>query len=180
MAKEKKLTPLQEEALDNLKMWLRNPQGINLGAALGYSEFDIKNLINLAYSLLEQGKLPESRALYEGIHAMVPVNVQAMLGLGSIYAQQKHYPQAIELFTRVLEDEDETENLYALRMRGECYISSGNMEEAIADFKKVTELDPEVKSGDTQKVLGIIASAQQVAEKGGTLTDEYKGILKFS
>lgn len=176
MAK-KQLTPLQEEAIENLKLWLRNPQGINLGAALGYTELDISHLVSLAYKLFQEGKLDQSRIVYEGIHALNPNNLDTMLGLGAIYAHQRHYPQAIELFSRVLEDEPN--NKFALLQRGECYINTGgneNLELAVNDFKKIMEIDPKAESREAKRALAIIHSAREVAKEAGTIPSDIKAI----
>ncbi|TNE48283.1 MAG: tetratricopeptide repeat protein [Deltaproteobacteria bacterium] len=178
MANEK-LTPLQEEAIENLQMWLRNPQGINLGAALGYTELDIAHLISLAFKLLEEGKLENARTLYEGIHALNPDNVDAMMGLGSIYTHQGHTEQAIELFGRVLEEDPS--NTFALLQRGECYIKVGGEEQlkqAVEDFKKVMELDPQAESREAKRALAIINSAREVAQEGGTIPEDIKEVTK--
>lgn len=161
-SKDKKLTPLQEEALENLKIWMRNPAGINLGAALGYSEFDIHNLVRLAYKLFTEGKMDDARTMYEGIHALDPTSHDAMMGLGTIYAQQGHLEQAIELFTRIVTEDPE--HKYVLLQRGECYIRQQNFEPAVADFKAILTLDPEAESPEARRALGIIANAQKIAQ----------------
>lgn len=176
MAK-KPLTPLQEEAIENLKVWLRNPQGINLGAALGYTELDISHLVSLAYKLFEEGKLEQARTVYEGIHALSPMNLDAMMGLGAIYTHQNHFPQAIELFTRVLEEEPN--NKFALLQRGECYIKSGDdahLQLAVADFKKIMEVDPKAESREAKRALAIIHSAREIAKEAGTIPANIKAI----
>lgn len=176
---DQKLTPLQEEAIENLQMWMRNPQGINLGAALGYTELDISHLVSLAFKLLEEGKLDNARVIYEGIHALNPENVDAMMGLGSIYTHQSHTDQAIELFTRVLEEDPE--NKFALLQRGESYIKVGGEQElklAVNDFKTIMDLDPQVESREAKRALAIINSAREVAQDGGTLDADIKEATK--
>ena len=181
MANKETLTPLQEEAIENLQMWMRNPSGINLGAALGYTELDISHLVSLAFKMLEQGKLDNARIIYEGIHALSPINIDAMLGLGAIYTHQKHHEQAIELFSRVLEADPG--NLFSLLQRGEAYIQEGSNEslsKAVDDFKKIMELDPKADSREAKRALAIINSAREVAEEGGTLNDDIKAVTKDS
>lgn len=177
MSSNEQLTPLQEEAIENLQMWMRNPNGINLGAALGYTELDMSHLVELAFKMLEEGKLDNARVIYEGVHALNPENVDAMMGLGAIYTHQKHFPQAIELFSRVLEAEPD--NLFSRLQRGESYISEGgeeNLALAVEDFKKIMEVDPKVESREAKRALAIINSAREVAKAGNALPADIQAV----
>ncbi len=179
MANEEQLTPLQEEAIENLQMWMRNPTGINLGAALGYTELDISHIVSLAFKMLEEGKLDNARILYEGVHALNPENIDAMVGLGAIYTHQNFPTQAIELFSRVLEEEPE--HLFSLLQRGEAYIQENDedsLSKAVEDFKKIMELDPKAESREAKRALAIINSAREVALEGGTLSEDIKAVTK--
>lgn len=156
------LTLEQEEAIEDLKMWLRHPNGIYLGATLGYTEFDIHNLVRLGYKLYEEGKIDQARIAYEGVHVLDPTNLDAMLGLGSIYTMQGHLGQAMELFTRVLSVAPE--NRFALLQRGECAIRQQAFGAALRDFKAVLAQDPQAEGPEARRALTIISNAKQMAE----------------
>jgi len=108
---------------------------------LGITPAEIASLILLGHSLYEQGKLIESRMIFEGIVLLQPENPYSFAILGGIHQQQHEYELAIECYTKVLLAN--SRDTYTLMNRGECYLNLGHLQEAATDLKAAIELDPQ-------------------------------------
>jgi len=69
-----------------------------------------------------------------------PKNVEALTDLGNIHFDQKQYPQAIDLYRKVMELQPS--NVEVSTDIGTALFYSNRFDEAIAQFKKTLQLEP--------------------------------------
>jgi tetratricopeptide (TPR) repeat protein len=71
-------------------------------------------------------------------HASAPDNPDSIIGLGRRLAYLGHYRDAIEVYSRGLEHHPEDARLY--RHRGHRYITTRELDRAVADFERAAQL----------------------------------------
>ncbi len=87
---------------------------------------------------------PDARGVIAEAQARLaedPENVELLIELGLIYGSLKHYRQAIETYSRGIEQKPDWAALY--RHRGHRYITVRNFTKAQTDLIKARQLDPE-------------------------------------
>ena len=55
---------------------------------------------------------------------------------GMCHHNQKEYKEAIECYTKAIENEPHTKNGFVYSGRGDAYLRNGNMDESIEDYSK--------------------------------------------
>jgi tetratricopeptide (TPR) repeat protein len=89
------------------------------------------------------GRTDEAVAMLEKLIAIDPNLVELQLQLLGIYSEKQMAPEAIELATKILEsDQDSESSDLVRRLRGDMYLYAGDHEEAIADFELALEKTP--------------------------------------
>ncbi len=91
--------------------------------------------------LAEQGKLGEA---IDGMKLLLerdPENVPWQMQLGGLYLQDDRHSKAIEIFTKILANDES--NWLARQARADTLLSIGDHKEAIADFEFVVKEQPE-------------------------------------
>ena len=86
---------------------------------------------------------PDARGVIAEAQARVakdPDNTELLIDLGLIYGSLKHYRQAIETYSRGIEQKPDWALLY--RHRGHRYITIRDFANARADLAKASQLDP--------------------------------------
>ena len=90
---------------------------------------------------------PDARGVIAEAQARLaedPENVELLIELGLIYESLKHYRQAIENYSRGIEQKPDWAALY--RHRGHRYITVRNFTKAQTDLIKARQLDPEAST----------------------------------
>ncbi|MCY2995642.1 MAG: tetratricopeptide repeat protein [Planctomycetota bacterium] len=87
------------------------------------------------------GKLVDAIADIESVLEKDPTNVAFRLQLANYYIQDKRPTKAIDIFTKILE-EDES-HAFARQLRADSFLSLGKHAEAIADFEIALKAKPE-------------------------------------
>lgn len=101
-----------------------------------------------------EGKTDEAKPEFERAIQLSPSFVQALISLGKIETQQKHYERAVELLTRAVNQQPTNETAhYALLT---AYRDSGQMDKASAEKATLDQLQkpPEGEFSDFLKKLG--------------------------
>lgn len=141
-------------------------------------------LLRLRAAILAgSGKFSEATADLEEVRKAQGPEDELMLSLqlGLLYSAQKFYGKAVEQFTKVLETDPK--NVAALRGRGDALLSMGRQAEAIKDYEKALEVNPN-DSGILNNLAWVLATspddklrdgkrALELAKKACELT-EYK------
>lgn len=92
----------------------------------------------------DEGKLADAIADMESVLERDPTNIPWRLQLASYFLRDKRPTKAIEIFTRIL-DEDES-HWMARQVRADTFLSLGRHAEAIADFEILYKQRPEDES----------------------------------
>ncbi len=102
-----------------------------------------------AQLLNQLGRTDEAVAMLEKLIGIDPNLTELQLQLLGIYTEKQMAPEAIELATKILEAAEAAGENGAIessdlvrRLRGDMYLYAGDHEEAIADFEKALEKNP--------------------------------------
>lgn len=136
-----------------------NTQPTSLAQAISVNPDSLAALILLGYRLYEQGKLNDSRDIFEGIVLLDATNSYAYGILGSIHQQQSMYEKAIECFTIALMLHPADIN--SLTNRGECYLHQGLLAKAAPDLKEAVSLDAGGKNPAANRARVLIAATKE-------------------
>jgi Tfp pilus assembly protein PilF len=104
-------------------------------------------LANLNYGsmLRDEGRWEEALPYVEKGVQLSPDYTDAKVRLAEVYFNLKKYPEAIEISNQALTKEPN--NISALQFRGSALGASGQPAQAMVDFQKILELDPENRHG---------------------------------
>ncbi len=101
---------------------------------------DTRPRLALGWVLWQQGRTNEAAVEYEQVLEYSPDSPSALNNLGTIYGQQGRYLEAIPLLRRLLRTTDDADAAYNL---ANCYFFLNRLEEAIAGYLRVLEIDPD-------------------------------------
>jgi len=107
----------------------------------GVSKHEQLRIAEVAHGLLERGDVDAAHRLFVGLHALDPFDAYFCLALGGIAQQEGKLEEADRFYGRALDV-----NPFALPAwanRAEVRVGQGRIEEAMADFARVAELDPD-------------------------------------
>jgi tetratricopeptide (TPR) repeat protein len=158
----------------NDENWIKNNNQANLDFKLGSGQITIAEYVGLGkrelydiakhgYKLLERGKIDEAREIYQGLVSADPYDSVFHCHLGSIYARQNEQDKAFEQFNLAIQYN--IQNVDAFVGRGEIFLSKGEIQKAIDDFKRATEFDKEDKHGSTIRAKAILFALKDAIEK---------------
>lgn len=103
-----------------------------LNNALDIRGNDINALLLLAECHKQQNNIEEAKVTYEKILSFNQ-NKDAVIGLGSIYLEEKEHQKAISLLKNYLQAHQDAE---LLKIKGEIHFSLNDYENALTNFKK--------------------------------------------
>jgi Flp pilus assembly protein TadD len=118
--------------------------------------------------LYESGQLDSARKVFEGLTALDPCESHFHTGLGAVYQKQGDLALARVEYDRALALD--ARDIAALCNRAELLLQQGQVEEAAADLRRITELDPQGAQDHTQRArglslaLGALATRSQAQE----------------
>jgi Flp pilus assembly protein TadD len=136
---------------------------INLAEYVGIDKRQLYVIAKQGYQLLESGKIEEAKEIYQGLVAADPYDSVFHCHLGSIFVRLGNTTEAFDEFNLALNVN--IANIDALVGRGEIYLSRGQVQEAVDDFRKAIELDSEIKRGSTIRARGILLALKDAVEK---------------
>jgi cytochrome c-type biogenesis protein CcmH/NrfG len=124
----------------------------------------------------------------EAIVAREPRNLQALVALGNLYFDSKHYQKAIDTYLRALAIDPK--NADVLTDLGIMYRAAKEYDKAILEFREAARLDPTHKNSrfnlavvlqyDTKDVNGAIAAWEDFlkVEPTGARADAVRGEIQ--
>ncbi len=147
----------------------------DLQQAVSLAGTDMEARLELAYSLWKLGRNNEAAGEYEKVLRYNPDSPAALNNLGAIYGQQGRLLDAIPLFKHLLELSDDADAAHNL---ANCYFFSDRMDEALAAYKRVLEIDPEYTYAphglaETYEKLGEKEKAREAFEDAVAAYDRY-------
>jgi tetratricopeptide (TPR) repeat protein len=140
-----------------------------LGQLYGITIEEAYSVAELAYTLMEQGRLKEAQTVFQGLVISNPYDAYFHTALGSIYQKQGIVDGAIEEYSISLGLDPS--NVEAYVNRGELLIQTGYFEQAAKDFKAAMELDPD---GHNPSVNRARALASVTAAALGAVLSQQK------
>ena len=131
---------------------------------------DDSNYSNIGLLYLELGQtFPAERSLNKALE-INPKNVSALSELGSLAFVNGQYKEAIEYFTKALENlPGEGRSIY-LSNRGAAFYKSGNIPKAVEDLEEALRIDPHL--ANPYLTLASIEGERKFAEKSVALLEE--------
>ena len=147
----------------------------DLRQAVSFAGTDMEARLALAWALWKLGRNNEAAGEYEKVLRYNPDSPAALNNLGAIYGQQGRLLDAIPLFRHLLELSDDADAAHNL---ANCYFYSDRMDEALAAYKRVLEIDPEniyAPHGlaETHEKLGNEPEARRSFERAVEAYDRY-------
>lgn len=109
---------------------------------------------------------------YKRILEKYPDNHRARVNLSAAYFNTGHIDESYEEAKRILEEDPEGENLSARKIAALYYIKNDRVDDAIAQYRKILEIDPLYREGYMS--LGLIYAVQR---KYDLAYNEYKKAL---
>jgi tetratricopeptide (TPR) repeat protein len=122
-----------------------------------------------ALLLAGDGQLDRAISDLETLYRADNSNDELTLQLGLFYLADKRPDKAIDIFTKVLDRDGE--NLQALRNRGDAWLGSGNLPNAIADYEAALKLDDK-DSGVLNNLAWLLATAPDESLRNGSRSVE--------
>ncbi len=116
--------------------WLNGQ--VSLGAAMNWTAHEIRLVVDLAYSLAEQGRDREAIIAFEGLSALAPATAYFQSALGGLKLRVGDWQGALTHLNRALASDPR--DTYAMVNRGEVYLHLGNRAAAKADFLSAVAL----------------------------------------
>jgi tetratricopeptide (TPR) repeat protein len=113
---------------------------MTLGQLYGITFDEAYSVAEIGYTMLEQGRLKDALAIFEGLIACNPFDPYFHIVLGSIYQKMGVAVQAIAEYSAAIELNQQS--IEARANRGELLMQNGYFAEAAEDFKAAVELDP--------------------------------------
>lgn len=136
---------------------------ITLGEFFGLSPNVLYGIAKIAYQLLNTGRVDAALDIYKGLVAASPYDSVFHCHLAACYYTRENYDLAMKHFERSLEIN--LSNVDALVGRGELYLRKGMIPEALRDWKKAIDLDPEAKRASTKRARSNILMLKEMADQ---------------
>lgn len=136
---------------------------ITLGEFFGLSPNVLYGIAKIAYQLLNTGRVDAALDIYKGLVAASPYDSVFHCHLAACYYTRENYDLAMKHFERSLEIN--LSNVDALVGRGELQLRKGKIPEALADWKKAIDLDPEAKRASTKRARSNILMLKEMADQ---------------
>ena len=114
------------------------------------------NIAEYGYSLYQEARYHDSRAIFEGLIICNPYDAYFHSMLGAVYQQLDMKEEAAQEYTTAIDLDDES--LHAYVNRGELLLQNGEFDRALDDLKRAIELDP-----DNQDPASVRAQALAMA-----------------
>lgn len=136
---------------------------ITLAEFTGLSRRTLYAIAQVAYELLNSGKLEEARQIYRGLVAADPFDSVFHCHLAAAHHRLGDVDAAIGEYTEALRFN--VANADALAGRGELYLQRDRITEAIMDLRAAIRLDPDGKKATTARARAIVLALKEAAAK---------------
>jgi tetratricopeptide (TPR) repeat protein len=134
-----------------------------LGQLYGITKQEAYSVAELAYTMMEQGRLKDAQIVFEGLTASNPYDAYFHLILGSIYQKQGAVEGAIEEYSIAIGLDAKSIEAYV--NRGELLIQTGNFDQAAKDFKSAIDLDPNGKNKAVNRARALASVTATALQK---------------
>lgn len=141
----------------------------SLKAALAVSPENIPLRLHLAESLLAMGRGGDAELEFKTCLSYAPKNAAAMFGLARASWQQKKMSQALVVIENLIEQPDASAAAFVFYSR--LLLAEGRVLDAVAQYKRAMEIDPETGDELLANQLGIGLEAQQGGVVEGRLRE---------
>jgi tetratricopeptide (TPR) repeat protein len=115
------------------------------------------------FQMYEQGRYDEARVIFQELLALDPKEGYYRTALGATLLAVDDLDESLVHFNEAIRLNDA--DTAALINRGEVHLRLGNIMDAVHDFARVVELDPENKDPLTERARVLAAAALQSAEE---------------
>jgi len=115
------------------------------------------------FQMYEQGRYDEARVIFQELSALDPKEGYYRTALGATCLAVDDLDESLGHFNEAIRLNDA--DTAALINRGEVHLRLGNIMDAVHDFARVVELDPENKDPLTERARVLAAAALQSAEE---------------
>ena len=115
------------------------------------------------FQMYEQGRYDEARVIFQELSALDPKEGYYRTALGATCLAVDDLDESLGHFNEAIRLNDA--DTAALINRGEVHLRLGNIMDAVHDFSRVVELDPENKDPLTERARVLAAAALQSAEE---------------
>jgi len=136
---------------------------ITLGEFFGLSPNVLYGIAKIAYQLLNTGRVDAALDIYKGLVAASPYDSVFHCHLAACYYTRENYDLAMKHFERSLEIN--LSNVDALVGRGELQLRKGKIPEALMDWKKAIDLEPDAKRASTKRARSNILMLKEMADQ---------------
>ena len=145
---------------------------MTLGELRGLTREDAYAIAAIGHAQMLEGKLDVARTIFEGLLAANPKDPYFWLLEAAVLGRQGHDANAVDAYSLALELDGE--NLEALANRAELLLKNGVLDMAIADLKKIVEIDPEAKTAYGVRARALAKAAKTVVDVVQEHADEIK------
>ncbi|MCY1076254.1 tetratricopeptide repeat protein [Archangium lansingense] len=114
------------------------------------------------FQMYEQGRYDEARVIFQELSALDPAEGYYRTALGATLLAVDELDESLVHFNEAIRLNDA--DTAALINRGEVHLRLGNIMDAVHDFARVVELDPENRDPLTERARVLAAAALQSAE----------------
>lgn len=136
---------------------------ITLAQFVGLSREQLYAMANIAYNLLNSGKLEDARDIYRGLVAADPFDSVFHCHLAAVYLRMGDAQAALKEFNLALRFN--VANVDAMAGRGETHLQLGQLSEAVTDLRSALELDPKLSRASTIRARAILLSLKDAMNK---------------
>ncbi len=106
-------------------------------------ERNITVLTRIADAYKKVRNFEKSRELYLRALEMEPGNPYALIGLGYLHFDFKHYAEALDYWQRVLDQPENAQNIKILTAIGNCHRKLKTFEQGLPFFQRALEIEPD-------------------------------------
>ena len=124
-----------------------------LREALKFSPENLPLRLHLAQTLMSLGRLDEAEVEYRAALAAAPERPESQLGLATVFHQQGKTSQALVIVEQLVKHRDAPARARTLLAR--LLLKTGDVPNAVAQYKLALELDPSAVDEELSRELGV-------------------------
>jgi tetratricopeptide (TPR) repeat protein len=129
---------------------------------VGLSQNTLYSIATMGYQMLQTGKLDAALTIYKGLVAASPYDSVFHCHLATVYAAQEEFETALASYSTALMYN--RANVDALAGRGEMYLRTNKIVEALHDLKAAVEADPEAKRPSSVRARAMLLGLKEKVE----------------
>lgn len=146
---------------------------IDLVKKYGYENDKGDAHANLASVYIQLGDKQSAKEILEQGFAEFPQGQNILVGLINLYIENKDDPERLfDLLDKAIANDSSNPSLYSVK--GNIYSQLGKMEEAVAEYDRSTQIDPNYDRGYFFKGLAFFNKAEDIAKLAGEELDNEK------